>query len=253
MNVKYFLGIMTVIGFLALGGCATEQTAEPVEVKKTQSAENAYLEAYQAFQETDYMRAAELFEKIETQYPYSIWAERAQIMSAYSFYRKNEYDEAVLALERFIQLHPGNRNTPYAYYLMGLCYFEQMSDSAREQSMTEKAQDTFNELIARYPNTVYATDALSKMDEMKNHLAAREMVVGRYYQKKKDYIPAINRFKDVIQNHTQTNQVPEAYYRLIVCYYTLGMEPAMKQMMTEMTEKYPDNQWTQKAKKAVKL
>ena len=149
MKINDFLKIITVTGCFMLGACTTGQ----VEVKKTPSAENAYLEAYRIFQETDYMRSAELFEKIETQYPYSIWAERAQIMAAYAFYKKNEYDEAILTLERFIQLHPGNRNTPYAYYLMGLCYFEQMSDSAREQSMTEKARDTFNELIARYPDT----------------------------------------------------------------------------------------------------
>lgn len=232
--------------FVFLSACATEQTRDGL------SPEQLYLKGYDYFQETDYERAIEYFDEIEKQYPYSDWSEKAQIMVAYSHYKHNEYDDAILVLDRFIQLHPGNKNTPYAYYLKGLCYFEQMSDSAREQSMTKNAQDTFNEMIARYPDSVYAKDALTKMDEMTNHLAAQEMVVGRYYLEQEDLIPSINRFKNVIEIYPNSNQVPEAYYRLVVGYTMLGAVEAAQKTLDVLTQKYPDANWTLKAKEIIK-
>ena len=229
--------------FMLLSACATEQTKDGL------SPEQLYLYGHKAFQETDYEKAIDYFDEIEKQYPYSLWSERAQIMVAYSYYKRNEYDDAVLVLERFIQLHPGNKNTPYAYYLKGLCYFEQMSDAAREQSMTKNAQDTYREMIARYPDSIYAKDAQSKMAEMIDHLAAQEMVVGRYYLKQEDLISAINRFKNVIENHPVSNQLPEAYYRLIVAYTMLGTTDAAKKTLDVLIQKYPDDVWTEKAKK----
>lgn len=227
--------------FLLLSACAVEQTKEGL------SPEGLYLQGYKYFQDTDYERAIDFFDEIEKQYPYSVWSEKAQIMVAYSYYKQNEYEDAILVLDRFIQLHPGNKNTPYAYYLKGLCYFEQMSDAAREQSMTENAQNTFNEMIARYPDSVYAKDAQTKMDEMTNHLAAQEMVVGRYYLKNEDLIPAINRFKNVIEVYPDSNQVPEAYYRLVVGYTMLGITEAAKKTHAVLLQKYPNDNWTKKS------
>ena len=228
---------------MLVSACATEQTKEGL------SPEQLYLYGHKAFQETDYEKAINYFDEIEKQHPYSLWSERAQIMVAYSYYKQNEYDDAVLVLDRFIQLHPGNKNTPYAYYLKGLCYFEQMSDAAREQSMTQNAQDTFTEMIARYPDSVYAKDAQTKMEEMINHLAAQEMVIGRYYLKQEDLISAINRFKNVIEKHPTSNQLPEAYYRLIVGYTMLGTTDAAEKTLKVLIQKYPDDVWTKKAKK----
>ena len=215
------------------------------------SPEDLYLNGYRAFQKTDYEKAAEYFDEVEKQHPYSVWSERAQIMAAYAYYVQNEYDDALMTLDRFIQLHPGNRNTPYAYYLKGLCYFEQMSDATREQSMTEKAQETFRELIARFPNTTYATDARSKMDDFMNHLAAQNMDVGRYYLKRQDLIPAINRFKTVIDSYPHSNQVPEAYYRLIVAYWMLGAKELAHKTAAIQYQRYPDNFWSTKTQKIV--
>lgn len=234
----YILGVG-----LFLTGCATEQTKEGL------SPEDLYSKGYEYFQKQEYETAAEYFDEVEKQHPYSIWSERAQIMAAYSYYQKNKYDDAILALDRFIQLHPGNRNTPYAYYLKGLCFYEQMSDAEREQSMTKEAQDTFNNLIARYPDTVYAKDARTKMQDMTNHLAAQDMAIGRYYLKQHDLIPAINRFKSVIDTYPDSNQVPEAYYRLVTSYTMLGMNKGIKETYTLMEQKFPKNKWTQKAKK----
>lgn len=231
---------------IGMGACSTTESVEdlPPEV--------LYRKGYDAFQEKDYEKAAGYFDEVEKQHPYSVWSERSQIMAAYAFYQKNEYDDAVLALDRFIQLHPGNRNTPYAFYLKGLCYYEQMSDPAREQSVTEKAKQTFEELIARYPESVYAGDARAKMGSMENRLAAQEMGVGRYYLKHQDLIPAINRFKTVVEDYPATNQVPEAYYRLSVGYVMLGMTGTARQMAGVLTEKYPRNEWTARAERMLK-
>jgi len=243
--MKKWLYMGFALPMLLLSACTQERSLDGL------SPEKLYLGGYQAFQETDYEKAAEYFDEIEKQHPYSEWSDRAQIMAAYSFYLKNKYDEAVLTLDRFIQLHPGNRNTSYAYYLKGLCYFEQMSDSSREQSMTQKAKETFNDLIARYPNSVYATDARSKMIEMTDHLAAQEMTIGRYYLKQVDLIPAINRFKNVIQNYPDSNQLPEAYYRLTVSYLMLGTDKAAEKTGKVAIKKYPDNDWTKKIQKVL--
>ena len=244
MKKTLLLGLM--IPTLGLLGCANDKNLEGL------SPEQLYLGGYHAFQDTDYEKAAEYFDEIEKQHPYSEWSERAQIMAAYSYYRKNMYDDALLTLERFIQLHPGNRNTAYAYYLKGLCYYEQMSDAAREQSMTQKAQDTFNDLIARYPDSVYAKDARTKMGEMTNHLAAQEMTVGRYYLKNTDLVAAANRFKAVIEGYPDSNQVPEAYYRLTVCYLMMGADKAALKTGRTGLKKYPDSTWSQKITDLIK-
>jgi len=244
MKKTLLLGLMLPV--LGLLGCAGDKNFDGL------SPEELYLGGYKAFQKTDYEEAAEYFDEIEKQHPYSIWSERAQIMAAYSFYKKNMYDSAVLTLDRFIQLHPGNRNTAYAYYLKGLCYFEQMSDAAREQSMTQKAQETFNDLIARYPDSVYARDAKTKMSEMTDHLAAQEMTIGRYYLKHTDLIAAAKRFKAVIETYPDSNQVPEAYYRLTVCYQMMGAKEAAEKISQTAIKKYSDNPWTQKIQKMIK-
>ena len=244
--MKKLLSIGFISSLLMVSACTTEKSMEGL------SPEALYTEGYQAFQKTDYETAAEYFDEVEKQHPYSVWSERAQIMAAYSYYQKNEYDDAVLTLDRFIQLHPGNRNTPYAYYLKGLCYFEQMSDAAREQSMTKQAQTTFQELIARYPNSVYAVDAQSKMGDMTNHLAAQDMTVGRFYLRQEDLIPAANRFKTVIETYPDSNQVPEAYYRLTVAYLMLGLPEAAQKTAQGLIEKYPQDSWAQKTESLLK-
>ena len=244
MKKILYMGI--VCGFLSLTACVHEVTKEGL------SPEQLYIEGYNAFEQTDYEKAAEYFDEVEKQYPYSIWSVRAQIMVAYSYYKKNKYDDAILTLDRFIQLHPGNRNTPYAYYLKGLCYFEQMSDASREQSVTKKAQETFNDLIARFPDSVYATDAKTKMNEMTNLLAAQDMVVGRYYLKNTDLIASINRFKNVIEMYPDSNQVPEAYYRLVVSYLMLGDNIAAQKTAQAGMEKYSKDIWLQKTTQLLK-
>lgn len=228
-----------------LAGCAADTDVPDMP------AEKLYTKALTQFEKTDYEGAAKYFDEIERQHPYSVWAPRAQIMAAYAFYKKNEYDDAILALDRFIQLHPGNKNTPYAYYLKGLCYYEQMSDIAREQQMTEDAKQTFSDLVARYPNTAYAIDARAKLNMIEDHLAGKEMAVGRYYLHDKDYLAAMNRFQIVTDKFATTNQVNEAYYRLAVCYISLGMYDQARRMDQLQKSKYAGTKWTQKTTKLV--
>lgn len=235
----------------ALAAVCLSACAATPEKNETLSPEELYLKGHAAFRKTDYTKAAEYFDDVESQHPYSIWAERAQIMAAYSFYRKNQYDDAILTLDRFIQLHPGNKNTPYAYYLKGLSSYEQMSDANREQAATEAALQTFSELLARFPDSVYAPDAALKIKQAQNHLAGKEMAVGRYYMQRADFIPAMNRFKQVIENYSETNQTPEAFYRLAGCYLSLGMKEQAEQLQRLLAADYPDSLWAKKTLKTL--
>ena len=235
------LGILLLSGLLV--ACAS---SDDIEVN---SAEEAYLEGYRAFEKTDYERAAKAFDLVEQNYPFSEWADKSQVMMAYSQYKQNKYSDALMTLDRFIQLHPGNKNTPYALYLKGLCYFEQMADSSREQEMTANADATFRELIARYPSSVYYNDAKAKLVMIQNHLAGQEMEIGRYYQKREDFTAAMNRFQAVLINYPESNQVPEAYYRLAACYQALGMLDPADKITATLTEKFPDSPWTKRAQK----
>lgn len=229
-----------------LGACAADMTMPDM------TAEELYKKAYRLFEKTDYEAAAKYFDEVERQHPYSTWAPRAQIMAAYSFYRKNQYDDAIMALDRFIQLHPGNKNAPYAYYLKGFCYFEQISDIAREQQMSLNAKQNFEILIARYPNSVYVADAKAKLKVIADQLAGKEMAVGRYYLKQKEYLSALNRFQEVIQKHSGTNQINEAYYRMAVCYTALGLMDETKKISNRLQKMYPDTKWTKKTASLLK-
>jgi len=236
--MKHFLFVLV---SLVLFGCAGTPEPEPT------NAEEAYMRGYQAFQKTDYEAAAKAFDVVEQDFPFSEWADKAQIMMAYSQYKENAYNEALLTLDRFIQLHPGNKNTPYALYLKGLCYFEQMSDATREQEMSANAEASFEELISRYPSSIYYNDAKAKLVLIQNHLAGKEMEIGRYYQRYEDFTAAMNRFQAVLINYPDSNQVPEAYYRLAACYYALGMTNQAASLTEQLTKKFKDSIWTQRA------
>lgn len=211
--------------------------------------EDAYLAGYRALEKTDYELAAKAFDQVEQNFPFSEWADKAQVMMAYAQYKQNEYADALLTLDRFIQLHPGNKNTPYALYLKGLCYFEQMVDTTREQEMTANADATFRELVVRYPSSIYYNDAKAKLVMIQNHLAGKEMEVGRYYQKREDFTAAMNRFQAVLINYPDSNQVPEAYYRLAACYQALGMTKQAKAVAEKLSNKFENDVWTERVKK----
>ncbi|MCW5698904.1 MAG: outer membrane protein assembly factor BamD, partial [Rhodospirillales bacterium] len=179
---------------LVVGACSSDDEPKYEERPVT----DLYNEAMDSMEQENFKSAAGMFDEVERQHPYSPWAKRAQIMAAYAHYEANEYDDAIAALDRYIRLHPANPDIPYAYYLKGLCYYEQISDVARDQRMTEGAQTAFTELLARYPASEYSRDAKLKLDLINDHLAGKEMNVGRYYLRQGHFLAAINRFQKVV-------------------------------------------------------
>jgi outer membrane protein assembly factor BamD len=213
------------------------------EVYVERPVEELYNEAVDATADEDYAAASELFLEVERQHPYSIWATKAQLMSAYSFYSRGDYDDAILALDRFIQLHPGNRDVAYAYYLKGLSYYEQISDVGRDQRMTELALASLTDVTKRFPTTKYARDAQLKLDLTQDHLAGKEMEVGRFYLRRNQYLAAINRFRNVIDKYQSTTHTPEALHRLAEAYTALGIEPEARENAAVLGHNFPGNQW----------
>ena len=225
--------------FILLLGCSKVEPDEYTE----KPAEVLYNEALGHLKEKKYKTAAKAFTEVERQHPYSIWALKSQLMSAYSSYMKNEYDDAILTLDRFIQLHPVSKDAPYAYYLKALCYYEQISDVKRDQQMTENAMKSLKDLIVRFPNSKYARDAEVKIDLTLDHLAGKEMQIGRYYQNKGNYLAAINRFLLVTKNYQKTTHVAEALHRLTETYTALGMMEEAKKAAAVLGFNFPGNEW----------
>lgn len=225
---------------LGLGACAggadeDDYVERPVD--------ELYNHAMDLLEQGDYLLAAQGFEEVERQHPYSQWATRAEIMAAYAFYEANAYDEAIAAAERFISLHPGNKDVPYAYYLIGVSYYERISDVGRDQKMTELALNAFDELIRRFPDSEYARDATLKADLARDHLAGKEMEIGRYYLQQGKYVGAINRFRNVIDSYQTTTHVPEALHRLTEAYLALGVDQEAQKAAAVLGYNYPDSRW----------
>lgn len=190
-----------------------------------------------------YEKAVKQFEEVERQHPYSSWATRATLMAAYAQYQRNAYSEAILAAQRFVTLHPGHRDAAYAYYLIALSYYEQIADVKRDQSVTQKALAALDEISRRYPNTTYAKDAAAKALLARDHLAGKEMEVGRYYLKQQAYVAAINRFEKVIKEYQTTSHTPEALYRLVEAYLAVGVASEAQTAAAVLGHNYPGSDW----------
>ena len=229
------------LGVLLLAGCAGGPAEEDEYVERP--VEDLYNSALDQLQDGDYQDAALAFEEVERQHPYSQWATRAQLMSAYAFYQANAYDDAVAAAQRFIDLHPGSSDVPYAYYLIGISYYERISDVGRDQKMTEQALNSFEELIRRFPNSQYARDAGLKADLARDHLAGKEMEIGRYYLDQGQYVAAISRFRNVVERYQSTTHVPEALHRLTESYLALGVSEEARKTAAVLGHNFPDSPW----------
>ena len=166
-------------------------------------------------------------------------------MSAYSNYQNNKYDDAIVGLDRFIQLHPSNRDVAYAYYLKALCYYEQISDVGRDQRITQQALDALAEVVKRFPESPYARDARLKVELAIDHLAGKEMAVGRYYQSNQQYVGAINRYRVVIERYQTTTHVPEALHRLVESYLSLGVKSEAQEAAAVLGFNFPGSEWYQ--------
>lgn len=234
---KSILFLAATLALMACSGNKAEEKYEEVAVEKL------YNTAVDLLEQGKYGEASTQFDEVERQHPYSNWATKAQVMAAYSLYQANKYDEAVVALDRFIQLHPSNKDADYAYYLKGLCYYEQISDVGRDQMMTQLALKTLDELTTRFPTSQYARDAKLKIELTYDHLAGKEMDIGRYYQAKGQYLAAINRFDAVVKKYQTTTHTPEALLRLVECYMALGLHAEAKKSAAVLGHNFPGSSW----------
>ncbi|WP_375391965.1 outer membrane protein assembly factor BamD [uncultured Sphingomonas sp.] len=202
-----------------------------------------YSAARQRLDQARYKEAAQLFDEVERQHPYSVWARRAQLMSAFAYYLDHDYTNSIQSAQRFISVHPGNRDAAYAYYLVALGYYEQIQDVTRDQKITRQALDALGELTRRYPTSRYASDARLKIDLVNDHLAGKEMEVGRFYERRGQWLAASMRFRAVIDGYQTTTHTPEALMRLTECYQALGVTEEAKKAAAVLGRNYPGTSW----------
>jgi outer membrane protein assembly factor BamD len=237
--------IRTILPFLAalVLGLATACSSSDKDKYVERPVDELYNGAVDLLQSGEYQLAARQFDEVERQHPYSVWATKAQLMAAYANYQANRYDDAVVALDRFIQLNPSNRDAAYAYYLKALSYYEQISDVQRDARMTELALRSLDEVIQRFPETAFARDARLKLDLTYDHLAGKEMEVGRFYLNRGQLIGAMNRFRLVVERFQTTSHVPEALHRLVEGYLALGMVDDARRTAAVLGHNYPGSEW----------
>jgi len=230
---------------LALTACSSGDKPKPSVAPA--SVQTLYEQATTAMDDENYIEATKYFEEVERQHPYSQWATRAQLMGAYSSYLDQRYDEAIIALDRYIDLHPGAKDVDYAYYLKALSFYERISDVRRDQDMTIEAVKALNALIQRFPESQYTRDATLKRDLTFDHLAGKEMEIGRYYLHRGHINAAINRFRSVVVNFQTTSHAAEALHRLVEAYTTLGLRDEALQVAAVLGHNYPGSKWYERS------
>ncbi|WP_246248477.1 outer membrane protein assembly factor BamD [Sphingomonas hominis] len=236
---------------LPIAGCARSKAGTDLPYV-ARDVGTLYTSAKTRLDQGRYKEAAALFDEVERQHPYSVWARRAQLMGAFSYYLARDYTNAIQGAQRFLSVHPGNRDAPYAYYLVALSYYEQISDVTRDQKITTQAQESLGELVRRYPNTRYAADARLKLDLVRDHLAGKEMEVGRFYERRRQWLSATLRFRKVIDEYQTTTHAPEALMRLTETYLALGVRNEAEKAAAVLGANYPGSDWYQRAYKLMR-
>ncbi len=228
---------------LALSACAGNKKAKPRLAYEERPVELLYATGADRLDRRQWNQAVNYFQEVERQHPYSEWSRRAILMQAYAHYQGNDYPEAVADADRFIQLYPGNPTAAYAHYIKAICYFEQIVDVNRDQAATGQALDSLRDVVQRYPRTEYAADARLKIDMVNDQLAGKEMTIGRWYLRSGDTLAATNRFKTVVDRYQTTSHTPEALYRLVESYLTLGLVDEAKRNGAVLGYNYPGDPW----------
>ena len=203
----------------------------------------AYEEGIEALEGGDVLYAAKKFNEAETLFPQGKWASKSALMAAYSYYTQDYYGDAIAELKRFIKVYPLHKNLDYAYYLLAICYYEQIVDEKKDLQSIIKAKKNFQFIIKNYPNTQYALDSEFKIDLINDILAAKEMYIGRYYFDKKKWIPAINRFRTVVDDYDTTIYAEEALHRLVEIYYTIGLIDESEKYAKLLGYNYQSSKW----------
>ncbi len=236
-------GCDTLSGLMGGGGDAAPKEAEYVE----RPVEQIYNDAWKLVRSRAWADAAKQFDEVERQHPYSVWARRAILMSAFCYYQGKKYSDAISTADRYISLHPGSKEVAYAFYLKAISSYEQITDVGRDQSQTDAAMTALQDVVQRFPESEYARDASLKIDLALDHLAGKEMNIGRYYLRQGNYVGAINRFRTVVERYQKTEQIAEALERLTEAYYALGIYNEAKTAAAVLGANYPGSEWYQSA------
>ncbi|PCH99136.1 MAG: outer membrane protein assembly factor BamD [Alphaproteobacteria bacterium] len=241
--MKYMHLILVLVLSVSLSACGGGDKSLDADFEPDKPVEQLYNEAAAELDQKNYLRAFALFNEVERQHPYSQWATRAQLMAGYAAYEGASYQESILALDRFARLHPGHKDIDYAYYLRALNFYDQISDVGRDQEMTKLAKENFEAILRGYPNSKYARDARLKLDLTLDHLAGKEMNIGRYYLVRNQYHAAIKRFMTVVKKYQTTTHAPEALHRLVESYLSLGIKQEAERIAAVLGYNYPGSVW----------
>ena len=240
--------ILVATALLPLAACAGRGNRSGADTQYVARDVNTlYNTARARLDDGNYTTAAALFDEVERQHPYSVWARRAQLMSAFSYYLAKDHTKSIESARRFLSIHPGNKDAPYAYYLVALNYYEQIEDVNRDQSITRQALDSLGEVVRRYPDTRYAADSRLKVDLVRDHLAGKEMEIGRFYQRRAQWLAAVVRFRTVIDEYQTTTHAPEALRRLTESYLALGVPDEARKSAAVLGANYPGSKWYERA------
>lgn len=242
MRFSRTLPIVALAATLAITACQSRNRRQELAYVE-RPVEQLYNRAAAELDARDYQDAILLFNEVERQHPYSEWARRAMVMTAYAHYRSRHYDEAIDAARRYLSLHPGGSEADYAYYLIAVSYFEQIVDVGRDQGTTEFTRDALLDVIRRYPDSEYARDAQLKLDMVRDQLAGKEMEVGRWYLRNNQTLAAIKRFRTVVTTYDTTSHAPEALHRLVEAYLTIGLKDQALVAGSTLGYNYPDSDW----------
>ncbi len=242
-SFRSWLPLLVMCSAVGLAACGSSDKEKFAYVERP--VETLYADGKRELERRRYERAILFFEEVERQHPYSAWARRSMLMKAFAYYQGNDYDEALTALDGFIALHPGNKDAAYAYYLKAICHYERIRDVGRDQEYTNNAVSALTDVIRRFPESEYARDARLKLDLTYDHLAGKEMYIGRYYLRDNKHIAAINRFKTVITKYQTTNHVPEALHRMTEAYLELGILDEARTTAAVLGHNYPGTRWYQ--------
>ncbi len=247
MNFKKILLLMLVV--LVFTSCSKQQIKESTIKEKSldDQVSEAYNEGLKALEQRDVIFATKKFNEAEILYPQSVWAPKSALMAAYAYYTQDYYLDTISELERFLKIYPKHEDLDYAYYLLGLSYYEQIVDEKKDLQSILKAKEYFSLVNKKFPNTEYALDADFKLDLINDVLASKEMYIGRYYFEKKKWIPAINRFRTVIDDYETTIYTQEALHRLVEIYYTLGLTAEAKKYAKLLGYNYQSSKWYEKS------
>ncbi len=247
MKNKILVSLALGVSVSMLAGCASAGGKKGDTRYVARDVNTLYNAAKAKLDSEQYEVAAALFDEVERQHPYSPWARRAQLMSSFSYYMGNKHNESISSSRRFLSIHPGNKDAGYAYYLIALNYYEQISDVTRDQKITQQALAALGEVQRRFPNSRYASDAGLKIDLVNDHLAGKEMEIGRFYERRALWLAANLRFREVADKYQTTTHAPEALFRLTESYLAMGVPEEAKKSAAVLGANYPGSKWYERA------